>query len=223
VVPSLAKDNSLFQELSALSENSADEKAAAVAAGNTKAAARDGNWLGAGLSGKSADSDGWRDSDADGFSDDVELRWSSDENDPSAIPMNLLTTNLQSRLTASDSDSDGLSNDDERVRGTNPRSLDSDGDGRSDGAEVLSGADPLDAQDRYIDRDGDGLSDEYEQGAGFKLDSLDSDDDGLRDDLELVVGSSPLKVDSDGDGVSDGREYDAGSDPALADGPAGSN
>jgi hypothetical protein len=213
----------LLQELSVLSENSADEKAAAVEAGNRRAAAQDGNWLGAGLSGKAADSNGWRDSDSDGFSDDVELRWSSDENDPGAIPMNLLTTNLQSRLASADSDSDGISNDEERVRGTNPRSIDSDGDGRPDGAEVLSGADPLDGQDRYTDRDGDALSDEYEQGAGFKIDSLDSDDDGLRDDLELVVGSSPLKVDSDGDGVSDGREYDAGSDPALADGAAGSN
>jgi hypothetical protein len=217
VIPAQA-GGGLFQELSALSDNSADEKAAAVASGNKRASAQDGNWLGAGLAGKAADASGWQDSDGDGFSDEVETHWSSDENDPVAVPMNLLSTNVQSRLSVSDSDSDGLSTDDERTRGTNPRSLDSDGDGRPDGAEVLSGGDPLDDQNRYLDRDGDSLSDEYEQGAGFKVDSMDSDGDGLRDDLELVVGSSPIKIDSDGDGVSDGREYDAGSDPTVADG-----
>lgn len=42
-----------------------------------------------------------------------------------------------------DSDQDGLSNDEERLYGTNPNESDSDGDGYSDGAEVRSGYNPL--------------------------------------------------------------------------------
>jgi hypothetical protein len=110
---------------------------------------------------------------------------------------------------------DGLLNEDEAKRGTNPNLSDSDGDGRSDGAEVLSASDPLDPATIYVDADGDGLSDTFEQGRGFNPQSNDSDNDGLRDDLEIVVGSNPMRVDSDGDGISDGREYDLNSDPLL--------
>lgn len=42
-----------------------------------------------------------------------------------------------------DSDQDGLTDEEERLYGTNPRDSDSDGDGYSDGAEVASGYDPL--------------------------------------------------------------------------------
>lgn len=42
-----------------------------------------------------------------------------------------------------DSDQDGLSNDEEKLYGTNPSVKDSDGDGYSDGVEVESGYDPL--------------------------------------------------------------------------------
>jgi hypothetical protein len=42
-----------------------------------------------------------------------------------------------------DSDQDGLSNDEEKLYGTNPNVKDSDGDGYSDGVEVESGYDPL--------------------------------------------------------------------------------
>jgi hypothetical protein len=110
---------------------------------------------------------------------------------------------------------DGLLNDDETKRGTNPNLSDSDGDGRPDGAEVLSSSDPLDATAIYVDVDSDGLSDSFEQGRGMNPNTNDTDSDGLRDDLELVVGSNPSKVDSDGDGISDGREYDLNSDPLL--------
>jgi hypothetical protein len=42
-----------------------------------------------------------------------------------------------------DSDQDGLSNDEEKLYGTNPNIRDTDGDGYSDGIEVESGYDPL--------------------------------------------------------------------------------
>ncbi|HJL20031.1 MAG TPA: hypothetical protein RMH99_30480 [Sandaracinaceae bacterium LLY-WYZ-13_1] len=46
---------------------------------------------------------------------------------------------------AADSDADGLPDEDERSRGTDPMDEDSDGDGISDGVEVLAGTDPTDA------------------------------------------------------------------------------
>lgn len=42
-----------------------------------------------------------------------------------------------------DSDQDGLSDQEEKLYGTDPHNLDTDGDGYSDGAEVKSGYDPL--------------------------------------------------------------------------------
>lgn len=44
---------------------------------------------------------------------------------------------------AVDSDDDGLSDDDERARGTSPTNPDTDGDGYEDGVEVLAGTNPL--------------------------------------------------------------------------------
>ena len=70
---------------------------------------------------------------------------------------------------ASDTDSDGLSDSDERfVYGTNPALDDTDGDGLSDGAEVAMGINPV-----STDSDGDGLTDDEEAGAIVKLDSFE--------------------------------------------------
>ena len=48
-------------------------------------------------------------------------------------------------LRTKDSDGDGLTDEEELARGTNPYSADTDGDGISDGQEVAQGTDPLDA------------------------------------------------------------------------------
>lgn len=58
-----------------------------------------------------------------------------------------------------DDDRDGLSNAEERARGTNPRRADTDGDGLADGEEARIGSNPLER-----DTDGDGLSDGEELG-----------------------------------------------------------
>jgi len=56
-----------------------------------------------------------------------------------------------------DSDGDGLTNEEEYARGTNPNNPDSDGDGMPDGWEVTYGLDPL-ANDASGDKDGDGYT-----------------------------------------------------------------
>ena len=87
-----------------------------------------------------------------------------------------------------DSDGDGLSNDDERSRGTNPYGSDTDGDGLSDGQEVLQlGTDPTN-----VDTDSDGISDRTEV-QGFRYSYKD-------------WYLNPLDPDSNKDGLSDGIE-----------------
>lgn len=209
-------DAGLLEELSVLGEKDDDAAPAAPAAAVGGGAQQvSGNWLGKGFDGSQGGAGEWVDSDGDGFSNSREESSGSDENDAISVPSDAERGQLESRIRQLDQDMDGLLNEDETKRGTNPNLSDSDGDGRSDGAEVLSSSDPLDATAVYVDADGDGLSDSVEQGRGMNPSSNDSDSDGLRDDLELVVGSNPSKVDSDGDGISDGKEYDLNSDPLL--------
>ena len=51
--------------------------------------------------------------------------------------------NSSSRSIFEDSDQDGLSNDEEKLYGTNSQNSDTDGDGYTDGTEIRSGYDPL--------------------------------------------------------------------------------
>ena len=86
-----------------------------------------------------------------------------------------------------DSDSDGLTDLQEKQLGTNPMSDDTDGDGVKDGVEIAQGTAP-----RLQDTDGDGLSDGYEaipNAGGFT--------------------SDPLNIDTDGDFFTDKQENDA--------------
>jgi len=87
-----------------------------------------------------------------------------------------------------DSDGDGLSDDDENSRGTDPNDPDSDNDGLDDGEEVNEyGTNPLDE---------------------------DTDDDALNDGEEVNdYRTNPLDEDTDGDGVDDGTEVAQGTDP----------
>ncbi len=86
-----------------------------------------------------------------------------------------------------DTDGDGLNDDDEVARGTDPLLADTDGDGLDDGDEVARTTNPLVA---------------------------DTDGDGLRDGQEIILGTNPLLADTDGDGIPDGTEVDGGTNPS---------
>jgi hypothetical protein len=122
-----------------------------------------------------------------------------------------------------DTDSDGLTDDFEKLFGTDPKSADSDSDGLSDAFETSrSHTDPL-----LADTDSDGITDSVEvaaktdagraeipdavREAGFGgLDTLDSDSDGLSDGFERRIGSDPEKADTDSDGLTDAVEVARG-------------
>ncbi len=84
------------------------------------------------------------------------------------------TANRIVRLTA-DSDSDGLSDTEEAVLGTNPTVADSDGDGTNDGAEVTAGGGSVASP---TDTDGDGTIDALESS------TTDTDGDGTPDQTD---------------------------------------
>ena len=103
-----------------------------------------------------------------------------------------------------DSDGDGLTDDEETALGTDPHNADTDGDGLSDGDEVHTyGTDPTDP-----DTDHDGLSDGDEVNTyGTDPTDPDTDGDGLDDGDEVhTYGTDPTVSDTDGDGLSDGDE-----------------
>ena len=138
-----------------------------------------------------------------------------------------------------DSDHDGLSDDAERLLGTNIDNPDTDGDGLGDFDEVVNWlTDPTDpdmdddglndGQELLIhntdpvnpDTDGDNLMDGAEVLVHF-TDPLDPDTDGdrLSDGLEvLVLTTNPLTGDTDGDGIFDGSEVSIGTDPLVNNG-----
>ena len=136
------------------------------------------------------------DTDADGMPDWWELIYSLD----------IYVDDAQT-----DGDSDGLSNYDEYINGTNPTLSDTDADGLSDADEVqLYGTNPAAA-----DSDGDDLSD-FDEVDIYETNPLfaDSDNDGLNDGAEVnIYATDPLLSDSDSDGFTDGDEVDAGADP----------
>jgi hypothetical protein len=97
------------------------------------------------------------------------------------------TTPPVSNLT--DSDGDGLTNEEETVLGTNPNLIDTDNDGLSDYEEVkIYNSNPL-----LMDTDNDSLSD-YEEIKVYKTDPKNSDTDGdaYKDGDEIKSGYNPL-------------------------------
>lgn len=115
-----------------------------------------------------------------------------------------------------DDDGDGLTNDEERALGTDPRNPDTDGDGLKDGDEVkMHKTDP-----KNPDSDGDGLKDGVEVSeSGTNPTKADTDGDGLKDGdewqpatpgtidpLKPIYKTDPKNPDTDGDGLNDGEE-----------------
>jgi hypothetical protein len=129
-----------------------------------------------------------------------------------------------------DQDGDGLTDDFEKLLGTDLTKADTDGDGLTDAAEVADDhTDPLSA-----DTDHDGTSDAAEVAAGTDAGhaqipeaaraagfggstDVDSDNDGLSDSYEHQYGFDPLTADRDQDGLGDGTEVARGFDPQRLD------
>jgi hypothetical protein len=144
--------------------------------------------------------------------------------DPFAIDPGLRPSNI------ADTDKDGLTDDFEKLFGTDINVADTDKDGLSDSFETATAhTDPLSA-----DTDKDGLTDSVERArgtdagtaaipdavrqAGFGgLDNLDSDSDGLSDAFERRIGSDALKADTDADTVNDALEVARGLNPTSVD------
>jgi len=160
------------------------------------------------------------------------------------VKKDLFAFNRSMRLTpagpATDSDGDGLSDEEEGIVGTDPLLYDTDGDGLGDGLELRAAPvqNPLDPRDRpsgcvdpalvtpLPDRDLDLLND-CEEGLLLTNPTLpDSDGDGLIDSLEFLTGMVPTSasdrlLDFDGDGVANGAEVLAHTDARGNDGALG--
>ena len=96
-----------------------------------------------------------------------------------------------------DTDSDGVTDAQEAINGTDPTNADTDGDGKNDGAEGTT------------DSDNDGTIDALESSV------TDTDNDGVPDESDSNNTSGDN--DTDGDGVSNADEVAAGTDPMDSD------
>ncbi len=140
------------------------------------------------------------------------------------------TVDLQKKIQAEakklaalpkDTDGEGLSDEEEKNFGTDPRKADTDGDGYSDLEEIsILHTDPLkpDPPNAY----GRPISSSTQTFIGSSITAvpgskaastdstpsfaIDSDHDGLMDKQEKALGTDPLNPDTDGDGLSDGDE-----------------
>jgi hypothetical protein len=146
----------------------------------------------------------YEDADSDGMGDSWEDLYSLDSSDASDASLDL--------------DSDGLSNLQEFLNGTDPSVADTDSDGLSDGDEFYTyRTSPISS-----DTDGDTLSDSAEINThGTSALNTDTDADGMSDNWEILYGLNPLVNDAssdlDSDDLSNFEEYGLGTNPTSTD------
>lgn len=97
---------------------------------------------------------------------------------------------ITSDTRPTDTDTDGIPDDQEGEFGTDPANPDTDGDGWRDGDEIRNGSDPT-----KVDTDGDGLND-LDEFSEYKTDPInpDTDGDGFDDGMEIENGFDPLEA-----------------------------
>jgi len=99
-----------------------------------------------------------------------------------------------------DDDTDGLTNPEEVLYGTDPNNPDTDGDGVNDGDEVANGTDPTESN-APADTDGDGTPDSADAFPNDPAETTDSDGDGVGNNGDAFPNNPAETTDSDGDGV----------------------
>lgn len=142
-----------------------------------------------------------------------------------AMNRNVLSRNGE---VLTDSDGDGIGDDDEAALGTDPTLIDSDNDRIGDGVELRMGLKPQPGNINVItgcnaetDTDGDRLNDCEERVLGTDGCIADTDGDGLPDLAEHLGGTNPLLPedlqDDERDGLSNVGEIEAHTDPLSVD------
>ncbi|MFH1046793.1 MAG: hypothetical protein V1738_00680 [Patescibacteria group bacterium] len=120
----------------------------------------------------------------------------------------------------SDSDNDGLIDTDEiNIFGTDPNDADTDNDGASDSAEIAAGTNPLVSNTEVTPPPTTGgETTPPPTTTGGTTTVVDTDNDGLADTYEATIGTNPNDPDTDNDGLADGDEILVyGTNPLSAD------
>ncbi len=150
------------------------------------------------------------DCDGDGLTNGEETT-GVDDPSTSGSPNGIITD-----PTKSDTDGDGVSDEEEAANGTDPNNPDTDGDGLTDGEELNNIDDPstpsvptgVSSPTDACDPDSSGSD-------------CDLDGDGLTNAEETANGTDPNNPDTDGDGLTDGEEVHNIDDPATPGVPSG--
>ena len=172
-------------------------------------------------------SDGKKDSDDDGLTDDEEKELGTDPNKADTDDDGIDDGDeVDGSKNPFDKDGNKVA-DGENGAPTDPTKPDTDGDGHNDGSEVNNKdkdgkpapTDPNDpnskpGEDDQKDTDGDGLPDDKEKELGTDPNKADTDDDGIDDGDEVDGSKNPF--DKDGNKVADG-ENGAPTDPTKPD------